>query len=115
MQSAPDLFRGFVMLNSPESPRAADKPSDGWKQIRATTGKRCYHDYFQDPSIADAEMNADIRKTLRSSLYSVSASASAGERWARMFRSNAFIQECAKESKNEERPVRSVLARCAAS
>lgn len=77
----PDLFRAFVMLNSPEIPRAARKPSDGWKQIRAATGKRYYHDYFQNPGIADAEMNADIRKTLRSSLYSVSASASADERW----------------------------------
>lgn len=77
----PDLFRAFVMLNSPEGLRAARKPSDGWKQILATTGKRYYHDYFQKPGVADAEMNADICKTLRSSLYSVSASASADERW----------------------------------
>lgn len=77
----PDMFRAFVMLNSPESTRATHKPSDGWKRIRAATGKRYYHDYFQDLGVADAEMNADIRKTLRSSLYSVSASASAHERW----------------------------------
>jgi len=77
----PDLFRALAMLNSPAGPRDARSPSDVFKQIRSTTGKRYYHDYLQDAGATDREMNADIRKTLRSILYSVSGSAVGSERW----------------------------------
>ena len=77
----PDLFRALVMVNTPVGPRDMRSPSEVFKQIRSTTGKRFYHDYFQDVGATDREMNADIRKTLRSILYSVSGSAVGSERW----------------------------------
>jgi pimeloyl-ACP methyl ester carboxylesterase len=49
--------------------------------MQAASGRRFYMHYFQEPGIADAQMNADIYKTLRGSFYSVSGSASDEERW----------------------------------
>ena len=77
----PDLFRALVMVGTPAPPRSTQRPSEQFQQIRTTTGKRYYHDYFQDRGAPDAQMNADIRKTLRMLLYSVSGSAPAEERW----------------------------------
>lgn len=77
----PDLFRALVMVNTPGAPRGAQPPSDGWKAIRAKTGKRFYHDYFQKPGEADPAMNADIARTLRSTFYSVAGSAAPQHRW----------------------------------
>jgi pimeloyl-ACP methyl ester carboxylesterase len=80
-QLRPDLFRALVIFNTPIGPREALRPSELWKQIETTTGKRFYHHYFQEPGAADAVMNADIRRTLRSLLYSLSGSAASHERW----------------------------------
>jgi pimeloyl-ACP methyl ester carboxylesterase len=80
-QTRPDLFTALVMLNTPAGPREKCKPSDAWLRLQADTGKRLYHHYFQQAGVADAEMNADVRKTLRSVHYSISGSATAAERW----------------------------------
>jgi pimeloyl-ACP methyl ester carboxylesterase len=77
----PDMFRALVMMASPVGARDARSPNEVWQQIRTQTGKRYYHDYFQTPGLADAQLNADIRKSLRAMLYSVSASARGSERW----------------------------------
>jgi pimeloyl-ACP methyl ester carboxylesterase len=77
----PDLFRALVLVGSGKPPRSAVSPIVQWAQMRAATGKRFYIDYYQEPGIADAEMNADIRRTLRGGLYSVSGSASKDEQW----------------------------------
>ncbi len=71
----PDLFRALVVLNVPIGPRHAHSPSELFKQVRSATGKRYYHDFVQDVCATDRELNADIRKSLRSILYSVSGGA----------------------------------------
>jgi len=79
-QTRPDLFRALVMLNTPVGPREDCKPSDSWEKLHADTGKRLYHQYFQDPEVA-CELNEDICKSLRSIYYSISGSAGEHERW----------------------------------
>jgi pimeloyl-ACP methyl ester carboxylesterase len=93
----PDLFRGLVMVNSPIGPREAVKPSETWKQIRAATGKRFYHDYLQ--ASGDVEMNADIRKTLRATFYSVSGSAVGSDRWRILIAENQNFLDTVSDPK----------------
>jgi pimeloyl-ACP methyl ester carboxylesterase len=80
-QMRPDLFTALAMLNTPVGPREKRKPSDTWSELQARTGKQLYHQYFQVPGVADAAMNADIRKTLRSIHFSISGSARGQQRW----------------------------------
>lgn len=72
-ETRPDLIKALVMVASPIGPRAAISPSEQWKQFQDATGKRFYHHYFQENG--DAELNADIRQSLFSVLYSLSGSA----------------------------------------
>ena len=77
----PDLFGGLVLVNGAGGPRAAISPSVLFAQMQAASGRRFYIDHFQEPGIADAEFNADIYKSLRSALYTVSGSVSEDKRW----------------------------------
>ena len=79
-QLRPDLFRGLALLNTPITPREAQRPGEAWKLLQEKTGKRFYQEYFQHPE-AVAELDADIRKTLRSAFYSISGDACGSERW----------------------------------
>ena len=78
-QLRPDLFRGLVLLNTPITPREAQRPGDAWKLLQEKTGKCFYQEYFQHPE-AVTELDADIRKTLRSVFYSISGDARGSER-----------------------------------
>ena len=79
-QLRPDLFRALVILNTPVTPREPRRPSDLWKILESKTGKRFYQAHFASGD-ATAEMDADIRKTLRSSYYSLSGDSTGNERW----------------------------------
>jgi pimeloyl-ACP methyl ester carboxylesterase len=96
----PDLFRGLVMVNSPGAPRDEFPPSASWAQIRAKTGKRYYHDYFQTPGLPDAQMNADIRQTLHRILVSVSGSAKGEYRWRPLLGKDETILDTFPDSKS---------------
>lgn len=80
-QRRPDLFRALALLNTPVTPREPHKPSELWKMLAAGTGQRFYQQYFQAPGEAEAVMDADIRKTLRSIFYSISGDAVGEQRW----------------------------------
>lgn len=80
-QMRPDLFRALGMLNTPVTPREAQRPSDSWQLLASRTGKRFYQQYFQQRGVADAELDADISRTLRSVYYSISGDALGEERW----------------------------------
>ena len=80
-QMRPDLFRALAMLNTPVTPREAQRPSDTWQMLASSTGKCFYQEYFQRRGVADAELDASIRKTLRSIYYSISGDAVGKERW----------------------------------
>lgn len=76
----PDLVAAMVLLGTPPQPRAAEPPSAAWRVLRERTGGRFYQDYFATDE-AIAELDADIRRTLRATMYSVSAAAQGAERW----------------------------------
>ena len=80
-QMRPDLFRALAMLNTPVTPREAQRPSDTWALLASKTGKRFYQQYFQQRVEAEAVMNADVRRTLLSTYYSISGDAVGAERW----------------------------------
>ncbi|MBF7731558.1 alpha/beta fold hydrolase [Pseudomonas sp. N040] len=79
-QLRPDLFRAVGLLNTPVTPREAQRPSAQWQMLQDKTGKRFYQAHFASGA-ATAEMDADIRKTLRSTYYSISGDAVGAERW----------------------------------
>jgi len=70
-QLRPDRVRGVVGLSVPHRPRGSRRPTD---VMRATLGESFYMLYFQTPA-ADAELNADPRRTLRMMMYSASGDA----------------------------------------
>jgi pimeloyl-ACP methyl ester carboxylesterase len=71
-QFRPDRVRGVAALSVPFRPRGSRKPTE---VMRAAMGEGFYMVYFQQPGVADAELNADPRRTLRMLLYSASGDA----------------------------------------
>jgi pimeloyl-ACP methyl ester carboxylesterase len=71
-QFRPDRVRGVAALSVPFRPRGSRRPLE---VMRAGLGEGFYMVYFQQPGVADAELNADPRRTLRMLLYSTSGNA----------------------------------------
>jgi pimeloyl-ACP methyl ester carboxylesterase len=71
-QFRPDVVRGVAVLSVPFRPRGSRPPVSA---LRALIGEGHYMVYFQQPGVADAELNADPRRTLRMLLYSASGDA----------------------------------------
>jgi hypothetical protein len=54
--------------------------------------KQFYQLYFQEPGIAEAELEADVRKTMAMLLYSASGDPPAEKRWRFLFgKSETFL------------------------
>jgi len=68
----PDRFRGVVGLSVPFVPRRPARPTSVMPQ---TDHAMFYQLYFQSPGIAEAELERDVRGSLRSILYSASGDA----------------------------------------
>jgi pimeloyl-ACP methyl ester carboxylesterase len=75
----PDRFRVIANLSVPYTPRGAIRPTEGFARFAA--GRFMYILYFQQPGRAEAELGRDTRRTLRSVLYSASASPAPAERY----------------------------------
>jgi len=71
----PDRFRGVIGLSVPFRPRGTVRPTSAMPQ---TDDAIFYQLYFQEPGIAEAEHESDIRLTIRSILYSISGDAPSG-------------------------------------
>jgi pimeloyl-ACP methyl ester carboxylesterase len=71
-QLRPDVVRGVAVLSVPFRPRGSVRPTDA---MRTRIGEGYYIVYFQQPGVADAELNADPRRTLRMLLYTASGDA----------------------------------------
>jgi pimeloyl-ACP methyl ester carboxylesterase len=72
-QLRPDRFRAVVGMSVPFVPRLAVKPTD---MLRAMAGDRFFYIlYFQEPGVAEAELDPNARLLLRKILYSVSGDA----------------------------------------
>src|SRR5262245_22992009 len=65
----PDRFRAVIGLSVPYIPRAAVRPTTMMPQ---TDDALFYQLYFQTPGVAEAELERDVRLTIRRVLYSAS-------------------------------------------
>src|SRR5213595_2177999 len=68
----PDRFRGVVGLSVPFRPRGSVRPTTGMPR---TDDAIFYQLYFQDPGVAEAELERDVRDTMRRVLFGGSADA----------------------------------------
>ena len=79
----PDVFRGVVALSVPYRPRG---PMGLIASLRAMFGDGSngtyYMLHFQEPGVAEAELEADVRASLRGFLYGASGEASPEERFS---------------------------------
>jgi len=63
----PDRFRAVAALSVPYIPRGVVRPTDG---LRFQAGDNfMYMLYFQEPGVAEAELEQDVRSTIRRVLY----------------------------------------------
>jgi pimeloyl-ACP methyl ester carboxylesterase len=73
----PDIFRAVVGMSGPYTPRGKVRPTDG---MRAAAGDNFFYIlYFQEPGVAEAELEADVRRSLRMFLYSGSGDPPKGQ------------------------------------
>lgn len=81
----PDLFRALGLLSVPFLPRTWDdpRPTDAMRVV-AGDGE-FYQLYFQEPGRAEAELDADPRRTLTMFLYAASGDAPPEKRWRYRF------------------------------
>jgi len=68
----PDRFRGVIGLSVPFRPRGPVRPTTVMPQ---TDDALFYQLYFQTPGVAETELERDVRRTIRSCLYSASGDA----------------------------------------
>jgi pimeloyl-ACP methyl ester carboxylesterase len=68
----PDRFRGVIALSTPFYPPGRRRPTSALPQ---TDEEQYYSLYFQCPGLAEAELERDVRATIRAMLYSVSGDA----------------------------------------
>lgn len=79
-QMRPDRFRALVMLSTPPTLRPAVRPSETFAAMQAATGTTFYQAYFAGPQ-AERELDADVRRSLRAIMFSVSGRARGAQRW----------------------------------
>jgi pimeloyl-ACP methyl ester carboxylesterase len=65
----PDRFRAVIGLSVPFRPRTPVRPTTAMPQ---TDDAWFYQLYFQKPGVAEAELERDVRRTIRSLLYAAS-------------------------------------------
>ena len=91
----PDIFRATVLLSVPYLPRAwtSIRPTDAMRQMAGE--KQFYQLYFQEPGLAEAEIEADVRKTITMFLYSASGDLPPQKRWRYLFdKSEKLLDTC---------------------
>ena len=91
----PDLFRAVALLSVPYVPRS-------WKNVPTTEvmkwmagDKHFYQLYFQQPGVAEAELEEDVRRSVTMFLYSASGSPPPEKRWRFLFdASETLLDTC---------------------
>jgi pimeloyl-ACP methyl ester carboxylesterase len=68
----PDLVRGVVGLSVPFRPRGSRPPLE---VFRKALGERFYQVYFQEPGVAERDLERDVRRTVRAFLFAASGDA----------------------------------------
>jgi pimeloyl-ACP methyl ester carboxylesterase len=82
----PDMFRALILLSVPYGARTegAVLPTEGMRR-RAPEGQQFYQLYFQMPGVAEEELDADPKRSLRMFLYSLSGSIPKEHKWRYIF------------------------------
>jgi pimeloyl-ACP methyl ester carboxylesterase len=86
----PDLVRAVVLLSVPfgvKTEQGTVKPSEATRR-RIPAGAVFYQTYFQQPGVAEKDFEADVRKTMRSLLYSASGSIPKEHKWRYVMKQN---------------------------
>lgn len=90
----PDMFGGVVALSVPYRPRG---PMGLVAGLRAIFGDGAngthYMLHFQEPGVAEAELEADVRASLRAFLYSASGDAGPDERFTGLMQPGQSIMD----------------------
>ncbi len=78
----PDMFRAVGLLSVPYLPRVWGelRPTDAMRTIGGDAGE-FYQLYFQDPGRAEADLEADVRRSLTILSYTLSGDAPPEKRW----------------------------------
>src|SRR4029079_17297321 len=74
----PDRIRAVAGLRMPPSPRAPLTPTARMRQV---FGESFYQLYFQKPGVAERDLDADVRASLRKFMYAASGGAPPEHRW----------------------------------
>jgi pimeloyl-ACP methyl ester carboxylesterase len=88
----PDIFQAVVLLSVPYIRRSWTdiRPTEAMK--RMTGENQFYQLYFQEPGKAEAELEANVRRTIRMLLYAASGDPPPEKRWRFLFgRSETFL------------------------
>ena len=81
----PDLFRAIVLLSVSYVSRSWKDPRPTEVMKRMAGDQEFYQLYFQEPGKAEADLEADVRKTMRMLLYSNSGDPPPEKRWRFLF------------------------------
>jgi pimeloyl-ACP methyl ester carboxylesterase len=84
----PDVFRAVIGLSVPFRPRGSVRPTT---MMPKTDEAMFYQLYFQTPGMAEAELERDVRATMRRLSYSGSGDAPVGENVAMVPRGGGFL------------------------
>lgn len=95
-QRAPERVRGVAGLSVPASPRGPMKPTELMRMLFTDTF--FYILYFQAPGVADAELGADPRKTLRAFLWTISGD-SPSDAWTVLPKGSKFLDSLSDTDK----------------
>ena len=85
----PDVFRAVIGLSVPYRPRSPVRPTTAMPRTDDTV---FYQLYFQTPGVAEAELEQDVRATIRRLAYGGSGDAPARETIAMVPRQGGFLQ-----------------------
>jgi pimeloyl-ACP methyl ester carboxylesterase len=89
----PDIFRAIVLLSVPYKPRVwtSIRPTEALKRM-VGENQQFYQLYFQEPGLAEVQLEADVRKTISILLYSGSGDAPPQQRLRPLFsKSEKFL------------------------
>jgi pimeloyl-ACP methyl ester carboxylesterase len=88
----PDLFHTIALLSVPFRSRSweSERPTEGMKRMAGE--REFYMLYFQEPGKAEAEFEADVRRTMAIFLYTASGDPPPEKRWSHLFgKSEKFL------------------------
>lgn len=96
----PDLFRAVVLLSVPFGVRGEGgvKPTENMRRMMPA-GKQFYQTYFQEPGVAEKDLEADPKRSMRMLLYSASGSIPKQDKWRYIFGTNERVLDTVTDPK----------------